>query len=145
MTSPVADVDPVSIAVAELTEAAAVLADYGLPDEAVSGLNEPPYPHLRVAASPGGDSGRLLWSVSGEVVLQAWAHPDGRPGSEALRRLLVAAAEYLCRAADRPHVPGRPVVTDVSTIGSPRESPDPATDQLCWAITLLITAHPDNS
>ncbi|MBC9000505.1 hypothetical protein [Micromonospora aurantiaca (nom. illeg.)] len=145
MIEPVVDVDPVAIALAELTSATEMLAEYGSGGaEHVSGLNEGPYPHLQVRPSPGGEDGRLVWSVTGEVVLLAWAGPDGRPGSAALRRLLYLAVHHLVRAAGRPHVPGRPVVTDAYTVGSGRLQPDPATGQLCWAHTVRIVAHPDN-
>lgn len=146
MTSQVADVDPVAIAVAELQAATDVLAEFGDAGAAhVSGLNEPPYPHLRVAPSPGGDDGRLLWWVTGEVSLQAWGATDGGPGRAALRRLLYVAVTHLVRLPDRLHTPGRPVVVDVLAVGTGRWQPDPASGQPCWAHTLRITAHPDNS
>ncbi|MEU3455582.1 hypothetical protein ABZ671_18575 [Micromonospora sp. NPDC006766] len=145
-TDPVVDVDPVAIALAELASATEVLAEYG-PDGAahVSGLNEGPYPHLQIRPSPGGDDNRLLWSVTGEVALLAWAHPDGRPGSAELRRLLYRAVKHLVGTADRESIPGRPVVVDAYAVGSARLQPDPATGQLCWAHTVQIIAHPDNA
>ncbi|WP_431976084.1 hypothetical protein [Micromonospora haikouensis] len=144
MTNPVVDVDPVAIALAELSAADEVLAEYG-PDGAahVSGLNEPSWPHLQVRPSPGGDDGRLLWTVTGEVALLAWAAPDGRPGSAALRRLLYVAVAHLVGAADRPHVAGQPVVVDAYAVGTARWQPDRATGQPCWAHTVRIVAHPD--
>ncbi|XTZ13928.1 hypothetical protein ACQSSU_20740 [Micromonospora echinospora] len=146
MTDPVVDVDPVAIALSELRAATAVLAELGPEGAAhVSGLNEPPYPHVQVRSSPGGDDGRLLWTVVGEVAVLAWAHPDGRPGSAALRRLLYLAVTHLVRAADRPHVAGRPVVVDAYAVGSGRFQPDRASGQLCWAHTVRIVAHPDNA
>lgn len=146
MTDPVADVDPVAIAVAELKAATDLLAEFGDGGaDHVSGLNEPPYTHLQVQPSSGGDDGRLLWTVSGEVNVLAWAYPDGRPGRAQLRRLLYLAVTHLARMPDRPHVPGRPVVVDAVAIGTGRFTPDAATGQLCWAHTLRITAHPDNA
>ena len=146
MTDPVVDVDPVAIALAELQVAADVLAEFGTQGAAhVSGLNEPAWPHLQVRPSPGGDDGRLRWTVTGEVALLAWAAPDGRPGAAALRRLLYVAVTHLVRAADRPHVAGRPVVVDAYAVGTARSQPDRASGQSCWAHTVRIVAHPDNA
>jgi hypothetical protein len=145
MTDPIVDVDPVAIALTELA-APEVLDQFGEDGVAhVSGLNEPPYPHLQIRPSPGGDDGRLVWSVTGEVALLVWGHPDGRPGSAALRRLLYVAVKHLVDVTNRPHVAGRPVVVDAYAVGTGRWQPDRASGQPCWAHTVRITAHPDNS
>jgi hypothetical protein len=146
VTAPVATVDPVAIAVAELQGYTVLLDQLGAGGAAhVSGLNEAPYCHLQVTDSAGGDDGRLLWTITGEVNVLCWGHPGGRPGPAELRRLLYVALARLARMPDRRHVPGRPVVSDVRVVGSARSQPHPATGQPCYAATVLITASPDNA
>ncbi|MBM0201918.1 hypothetical protein JNW90_01445 [Micromonospora sp. STR1s_5] len=140
----VAAVDVVALAVDVLKTSVVVGEKFGGPEH-VSGLNEPPFPHLRVISLPGGDDGRLLWTVRRELQVEAWGHPDGRPGKAALHRLLYDAVIVLARLADDDHVPGRPVVVDAYTVGTARWAPDRASGQPCWAHRLLIVAHPDNT
>lgn len=144
MTGTAAEVDGVALAIAVLKASPVIAAKFGGPDH-VSGLNEPPFPHLRVIALPGGDDGRLLWTVRKELQVEAWAAPDGSPGKAALHQLLYAAVNVLVRLADDDHVPGRPVVVDAYTAGTARWAPDVASGQPCWAHRVHLVAHPDNT
>ncbi|WP_435585914.1 hypothetical protein [Micromonospora aurantiaca (nom. illeg.)] len=94
MTGTAAEIDGVALAIKVLKAAPVITDKFGGPDR-VSGRNEPPFPHLRVIALPGGDDGRLLWTVRKELQVEAWAHPDGRPGKAALHRLLYAPVNVL--------------------------------------------------
>ena len=111
----------------------------------LSGLNEPPYPHVQVRPGGGGVGGRLVWSVTEEVIVEVWCALNGTPGSAAAKKLLMEFVYWLCRACDRPHVAGRPVVVDVVMVGAARPGSDAATRQPKWSATVKITAHPDNT
>lgn len=148
MTVPnvVVPVDHVALVLSALQASDEVLEQVGAGGPAhVSGLNEPPYTHLQVVESSGGDDGRLVWSTTGEVQILAWGEPGGRPGKAELRRQLYVALVWLARMPDRPHVAGRPVVSDVRLVGSARWQPHPATGQPGYGHTVLVTAAPDNS
>lgn len=137
-------VDHVAAVLAELRSHASLVDELGGPG-AVSGLNEPAYPHVQVTDSPGGEDGRLVWSTTGEVSVLVWGDVDGRPGKAELRRLLYVAVGWLARWPERPHTAGRPVVSDVRVVGSARWQPHPASGQPCWAATVLVDAAPDNT
>jgi hypothetical protein len=138
-----ADVDPVRIVLARLQTNTELLAAMGGVDPArVSGLNEPPYPHLRVAPSAGGDDGVLDTRLIGEVNIEMWGDLDGSPGSEQLRRLLYQAVEHVLRMAREIEEPGQPVVIHAHTVGTARWQPDQATKQPCWAHTVTLHLRP---
>jgi hypothetical protein len=142
----VVPVDHVALVLSELKahdRLTAELGDGG--PEHVSGLNEPPYTHLQIVDSAGGEDGRLLWSTTGEVNVLCWGAPGGGAGKAELRRLLYIAVAWLARLPDLPHIAGMPVVVDVRLVGSARWQPHPATGQPCYAHTVLVEASPDNS
>lgn len=136
----IADADPIAVMLAWLQAHPGVLAAFGGPDH-VSGLNEPPYPHLRAASSGGGDDGDLTWLVAPEVLLETYGDPDGSPGWAELRRLhyvvLLAAKELPGRA----HTPADTVVTDVRPASSAAASPLPL-GQPRWVSAVRLTLHP---
>ncbi|WP_146231193.1 hypothetical protein [Micromonospora sicca] len=100
MTGTSAEIDGVALAIEVLKAAPVITEKFGGPDR-VSGLNEPPFPHLRVIALPGGDDGRLLWTVRKELQVEVWAHPDGRSWPP-LHRLLYDAAGSSRRSCPPP-------------------------------------------
>lgn len=135
-----ADADPVATALAWLQAHSAVLAAFGGVTH-ISGLNEPPYPHLRVAASPGGEDGDLVWVVSPEVLVETYGDLDGSPGWAALRRLHYVALLAAKELPGRTHTTATTVVTDVRPASSAQPLPLPL-GQPRWVSTLRLTMHP---
>lgn len=135
-----ADTDAIAIVLGWLTGHAGVLAAFGGATH-VSGLNEPPYPHLRVAGSPGGSDGDLTWVVSPEVLVETCGDPDGSPGSAALRRLHYVALLAAKELPGRAHTSATPVVCDVAPTSSAQSLPLPL-GQPRWVSTLRVTLHP---
>jgi len=135
-----ADADPVGTLLQWLTEHPKVQEVLGGPEH-VSGAIEAPWPHLRVAAGPGGDMRDLTWATEPDVSLELIGDPSGWPGPAALRRMLLVCAIAAKELCDAPAVPGRPVVSNVRPSGMLIESPL-ATGQPRWILGLLITIHP---
>lgn len=99
-----ADADPVSALLAWLQNHPEVADALGGPGR-VSGIEEGPWPHLRVDHGPGGDLRDLRWAISPEVTLEVLGDPGGWPGKAELRRILLRcalAAQELAEALTRP-------------------------------------------
>lgn len=135
------DADAVVEVLAWLRSDPDVLAAFGGPDH-VTGLMEAPWPHLRVAASAGGDAGDLTWDSRPEVVLEVYGDPQGTVGSAALRRLLLLVGRVLKRMpATRDVGAGETVVCDVRPVGA--AAPQTlSSGQARWTMTVSVTIHP---
>ncbi|MGC4950901.1 hypothetical protein ACLQ2N_32515 [Streptomyces sp. DT224] len=136
-----ADADEVAAVLAWLAEHPKVTAALGGPGH-VSGTREAPWPHLRVAAGPGGDLGTLTWRTEPEVTLELFGDPGGWPGPAALSRLLKLCALAAAELPGAPPVPGQPIISGVRPSGVLLESPL-ETGQPRWLMGLLVTQHPN--
>lgn len=135
-----ADADPIAEMLGWLAGHAAVVAAFGSAAH-LSGLNEPPYPHVRVAGSPGGTDGDLTWVVSPEVLLETYGDPDGAPGWAELRRLHYVALLAAVQITGRAHTALTTVVTAVLPASSAAASPTPL-GQPRFVSALRVTLHP---
>lgn len=135
-----ADVNPVAEVLSWLQSHSGVLAAVGSSAH-VTGLVEPPYPHIQVTPGPGGDYRDFVWDIAPDVVISTWGDVDGTPGQAALRRvhhLVLAACVELPR---RVHSTGQTVVSSVvprsaaAVVGSPLGSRG-------WTTTLTVICHP---
>ncbi|MET8006183.1 hypothetical protein [Nonomuraea glycinis] len=87
-----ADADPLPVVIGWLGEHPAVVAAFG--EDRVDGLNEVPYPRLRVTDVPGGSDGPGSYEtrlVGVRIQLEALGSVDGGPGKHELRRMLYTA------------------------------------------------------
>ncbi|MEU1221242.1 hypothetical protein [Streptomyces microflavus] len=136
-----ADADPVAAVLAWLAEHPKVEEALGGPGR-VSGAREAPWPHLRVAAGPGGNLGNLTWLTEPEVSLELYGDPGGWPGPAALSRALKVCAIAATELSDAEPVAGRAVISGVRPSGVLLESPL-ETGQPRWVMGLLVTLHPN--
>jgi hypothetical protein len=136
----IADADPIAEVLSWLQAHPTVLAEFGGPGH-ISGLNEPPYPHVRVASSGGGDDGDLTWVVSPEVLVETYADPDGMPGQAELRRLHYVALLAAVELPRRAHTAEMTVVSSVLPSSTAAAVPLPL-GQLRWTSALRVTLHP---
>jgi hypothetical protein len=135
----IADLDPVAWALAVVRGSAVLLEEFGGADH-MSGLNEAPYPRLRIAPSPNVDD-RRLWLTDTEVLVQAWGDVAGHPGGQAdLRRLCYLAVDVLYQQNYAPYG-GGPVIAQVTPTGV-TWSPLTATGQPRWVSAVMVRAHP---
>jgi hypothetical protein len=132
--------DPLAEAVTWLRAHPRVLAEFGATG-AVSGRAEPPYPHLAIIPSAGGDDRELVWDVAPELQVETYGHPDGSPGRAELRRLHYVAVTALREITLRPHTATMTVVSNVVPIGSAQWVPLPL-GQDRWLSTLRVVVHP---
>ena len=135
-----ADADPVSVLLAWLKQSTTAADALGGPDR-VSGIEEAPWPHLKVSHGPGGDLRDLNWSIAPAVTLEALGDPGGWPGQAELRRILLRCAKAAQELAEAPHVPGRPVVRGIKPSGLLIWSPL-VDGQPRWLMNLSVTLHP---
>ncbi|NML55180.1 hypothetical protein HHL19_35360 [Streptomyces sp. R302] len=135
-----ADADPVSTVLAWLQEHPEAAEALGGPGR-VSGIQEAPWPHLRVSPGAGGDLRDLRWGITPEVTLEAYGDPGGWPGQAELRRILLRCATATLELAEQPRRPGRPVVSDVRPSGLLLWSPL-VDGQPRWLMNLAVTLHP---
>ncbi|MGW0033086.1 hypothetical protein ACWDXD_25125 [Streptomyces sp. NPDC003314] len=135
-----ADADPVSAILAWLQTHPEVADALGGPGR-VSGIEEAPWPHLRVDHGPGGDLGDLTWRIQPEVTLELLGDPGGWPGKAELRRILLRCTKAAQELVEAPHVPGQPVISGIKPSGLLIWSPL-VTGQPRWLLTLSITLHP---
>lgn len=85
--------DGIAVAVARLKGDSTVLSAYGSAG-AVSGVVEPPYPHLLVTAGPS-TIDQPGWRLTQDIDLAAYADRQNDPGDAELRRLLTIGVESL--------------------------------------------------
>ncbi|MFM9634495.1 MULTISPECIES: hypothetical protein [Streptomyces] len=135
-----ANADPVSVILAWLQEHPQVADALGGPGR-VSGIEEAPWPHLRIDHGPGGDLADLRWRIAPEVTLEAYGDPGGWPGKAELRRILLRCAQAAQELVEAPHVPGRPVISGIKPSGLLVWSPL-VDGQPRWVMNLSVTLHP---
>lgn len=135
-----ADADPVSALLAWLQTHPEVADALGGPGR-VSGIEEAPWPHLRVDHGPGGDLRDLRWAIAPEVTLEVLGDPGGWPGKAELRRILLRCAQAARELVEAPHVLGNPVISGISPSGLLLWSPL-VTGQPRWLLNLSVTLHP---
>ncbi|WP_328491173.1 hypothetical protein [Streptomyces zaomyceticus] len=135
-----ADADPVSALLAWLQNHPEVADALGGPGR-VSGIEEGPWPHLRVDHGPGGDLRDLRWAISPEVTLEVLGDPGGWPGKAELRRILLRCALAAQELAEAPHAPGKPVISGIKPSGLLLWAPL-ATGHPRWLMNLSVTIHP---
>jgi hypothetical protein len=135
-----ADADPVSVLLAWLQAHPEVADALGGPGR-VSGIEEAPWPHLRIDHGPGGDLRDMNWAISPEVTLEAYGDPGGWPGKAELRRILLRCAKAAQELGEAPHVPGQPVLSGIKPSGLLVWSPL-VDGQPRWVMNLSVTIHP---
>ncbi|MGX1268096.1 hypothetical protein [Streptomyces phaeoluteigriseus] len=135
-----ADADPVSAILAWLQDHPEVADALGGPGR-VSGIQEAPWPHLRIDHGPGGDLADLRWRIAPEVTLEAYGDPGGWPGKAELRRILLRCAQAAQELVEAPHVSGRPVISGIKPSGLLVWSPL-VDGQPRWVMNLSVTLHP---
>ncbi|MER6616266.1 hypothetical protein [Streptomyces xantholiticus] len=135
-----ADADPVSAVLAWLEQHPKVVEALGGPGR-VSGIDEAPWPHVKVTHGPGGDMGRLEWATTPEVMLEVLGDPGGWPGKAELRRMALVCAVAAKELPDMDPQPPGPVISGVRPSGLLIWSPL-ATGQPRWLLGLLVALHP---
>ncbi|MER5966801.1 transposase [Streptomyces sp. NPDC002057] len=83
----------------------------------MSGIEEGPWPHLRVDHGPGGALRDLRWAIAPAVTLEVLGDPGGWPSKAELRRILLRCAQAAQELVEAPHVPGRPVISGIRPSG----------------------------
>lgn len=140
----VVDADPVAVVIAYYL-ASEVLTEALGGAGRVSGLNEPPYPHIQVLDTPGGNDRSLEWLIAPELTIKVYGDFDGSPGKAELRRVFYLALQELRDLPKRPSVPGQPVVTAVDfSRGGSGWQPEPD-GQPCYFARPQIYLHPPHS
>lgn len=134
------DADPAAVVIAYLSSHPAVTEALGGPGR-ISLKNQPPYPHLGVADTPGGSDRDLRWLISPEISLTLWGDLDGSPGKAALRRALYTVLQALAELPEQATGPGQPVVTAVESSGAGGWSPEP-TGQPRYLSRVRVYMHP---
>jgi hypothetical protein len=135
-----ADVNPVAEVLSWLQGHTGLIAVLGSSAH-VTGLVEPPYPHVQVSPGAGGDYRELVWAVAPEVVVSTWGNVDGTPGQAALRAIHQLALAACAEIPRRQHITGQTVVSRVT----PSSSVVPAGTPLGsrgWTTTLSVVCHP---
>lgn len=140
MSESLADADPVSALLAWLQTHPEVADVLGGPGR-VSGIEEGPWPHLRIDHGPGGDLGDLSWRIQPEVMLEVYGDPGGWPGKAELRRILLRCAQAAQERVQAPHIPGEPVISGIKPSGLLIWAPL-ATGQPKWMLNLSVTLRP---
>jgi len=139
-TAVIAQALAASSAVADALAAVALTPSDSSTVGKVLGEARAPYPMLQVLDGAGGDLGRVVWGLSGEVQINAWGTEERRVGPDALRRLLGTALDVVARLPDLEAVPGEPVVTDV-TVSAPQRLDEPD-GQIRYFSLVTISLHP---
>ena len=135
-----ADVNPVAEVLSWLQSHSAVLAAVGSSAH-ITGLAEPPYPHIRIEPGDGGDNGDFTWIINPELLISTLGDVDGTPGQSALRRIhhvVLAACVELPR---RVHVPGQTVISRVTTTSGTHALRTPLGAR-GWVSSVALSCHP---
>lgn len=109
--------------------------------EHVSGLPEAPWPHLVVAAAPGGDPRDFVWSSEQGVDLELWGAPDGAPGQAELWRMAVRLVQRVKQLPEQEVDTGQPVVARVRPSGVVNNAPT-TQGQPRQTVGLIVAIHP---
>jgi hypothetical protein len=133
--------DPVAVVLSWLRQHSRIISEFGGP-EYLSGLNEAPYPHVRVAPGPGGSDRGLRWLIAPEVLIEVYGSQAGEPGSAELRRLLYVVLTATKELEARQPAPGEPVVTAVNSANNAISSPLVAPAQPRWLAAIQVFLHP---
>lgn len=131
--------DGLAVLLAALRSDGTVLAEFGSAD-AVTGLVEPPYPHLAVTAG-GTDVDDSGWRSVQEAQIAVYADRQRSPGSAELRRLLAVAIEVARGLPDRTYLDDEPVVTFVQVGSGPLYLPETGGSDR-WLATVRLHMHP---
>src|SRR4051812_35940944 len=115
--------DPIAVVLGWLRQHPAVLAELGNDPAHVSGVNEAPYPHVRVTSGPGGSDRDLRWLIAPEVLIEVYGDQAGAPGEAELRRLLYVVLSAVKELQDQPFGPDEPVVSAIRSANNAISSP----------------------
>lgn len=136
-----ADADPVEVVLAWLKNHPQVGDLLGGPDHA-TGLMEAPWPHLVVGDGTGGDLRDFRWDAELEVAFDLYSHPNGAPGTSAMRKILMRVLRVVADLPEEQVVTDEtPVVSRVRPAGT--YSWQPLTNgQLRVSSSVYVTIHP---
>lgn len=106
----------------------------------VGGLNEPPYPRVRIVDT-GGDDRQLRWLLAVQLRVEALGDLDGAPGKQRLRQVCYLALAALAELPDQPTAAGAPVITAVESTAGGGWAPLP-TGQPRYLAGVRVYTHP---
>lgn len=132
--------DPLIEALNWLRTHAGFLATFGGSDH-VSGIAEPPYPHLTLSPASAGSDRALRWDTAPEIQVETYGPPDLTVGRAELRRLHYVALSALVELPRRAHDGSMTVVSRVNAVGAAQWSPLPL-GQPRWLSVLELVVHP---
>ncbi len=136
------DADAVALLLTWLRANAEVRGLLGDPSPSVSGINEPPWPHLILTEGLGTELRGGVWSHVQEVELQLRSDPTGMPGKAVLRKLLMGLVRIAMTAPETPvTLPTQAVICAVEETGSVAFQ-KLSTGQLVYSVSLRVTVRP---
>lgn len=135
-----ADVNPVAEVLSWLQSHSGVLAAIGSPAH-ITGLAEPPYPHIRVEPSDGGANGDFIWIIQPELLISTLGDVDGAPGQSALRQIHHTMLSACMEMPRRTYVPGQTVVSRVVATSGSHALRTPLGSR-GWVSSIALSCHP---
>ena len=135
-----ADVNPVAEVLSWLQTHSAVLAAVGSTAH-ITGLAEPPYPHIRIEPSDGGANDDFIWVIQPELLISTLGDVDGTPGQSALRRIHHIVLAAFVEMPRRPHTAGQTVVSRAVTTSGTHALRTPL-GAVGWVSSVSLSCHP---